>query len=220
MQRQMGSAAASSCMRGAPTAGSRGTWQMELLWQSRFCEVQRWQSGAALQQCHCYLQGPLHISLLASMPNLLHHARQLPRSGGVYSSSMRCAAAPRLLLCDLSSILYRLLWAELGQYTVNAPAVGQPLLMPSLLEAAMGQLACLKCSHSKWHQLQRRALHGVQGLPSTLVRPAGSLHKAAVQSGIHQLLCSGLQGRSAFGCAQGLLGSLPRATWQQMLRFA
>lgn len=79
-QRQMGSAAASSCMRGAPPAGSRGIWQMGLLWQSKFCGAQRWQSGAALQQCDCHLQSSLHIS--GQHIILLHRARQLPRSVG------------------------------------------------------------------------------------------------------------------------------------------
>ena len=118
---------------------------------------------------------------------------------------------------------FRLLWAEHGQYKVGAQAIGLqplPLPMPGLLGAAMGRLACGKCSHSKWRWVQRRAWHGMPGWPSKLVRPAGSLHKAAVQSGIHHVLCLGLQGCPACGSAQGLLGSLHRATWQQTLRFA
>ena len=72
MQPRMGSAAASSCMREAPTAGSKETWQMGLLWQSKFCGAQRWQSGAASAvsllspQFTAYIPFGQHVNPVAS----------------------------------------------------------------------------------------------------------------------------------------------------------
>ena len=69
MQRQTVSAAASSCMRGTPTAGSRETWQMGLLWRSKFCGAQRWQpcsSVTAISRVACICSIQLACQSVAS----------------------------------------------------------------------------------------------------------------------------------------------------------
>ena len=132
---------------------------MGLLWQSKSCGAQRWQSGAALQQCHCYLQTLLHMFLVTSMPIVLHPARQLSRSVGC--THLACGVLQPPGSCFVTCPACSVACAASGVCLLDCFGLSMAHAKPA--GAAKGRLACEKCSQSNWHHLCRRALHGLQG---------------------------------------------------------